>query len=168
MLSQGVRSGRAARLVKYLLLSPVFCLGLVAQGRAADQFPADTAFVRNAEQVGAQEIADSRDALAKSKDPAILAVAKQMQDDGNVITQRLTTFAVEKGWPTPTLDPPHTMSHYSDHHYVVGQIQAGQHALAFYTEEAANGADTQLQEYARETVPILRQRLASLRSLRTS
>lgn len=33
---------------------------------------------------------------------------------------------------------------------------------------AANGADTALQEFARDRVPILRQRLAALRSLRTS
>jgi putative membrane protein len=153
---------------KYVLLSTVLCLGQITLGRAADQFPADTEFVRKAEQAGAQDIADSRSALAKSKDPAILTVAKQIQEERSVLTRRLATLSVEKGWPTPTLDPPNTMSHYSDHRYVVRQIQAQQDALAFYAEESANGADTQLQEVARGTVPILRRRLASLRSLRTS
>jgi predicted outer membrane protein len=155
-------------LVKYVLLSTVLWLGLITLGRAADQFPADAEFVRKAVQAGAQEIADSQSALAKSKDPAILAVAKQIQEEGSVVTQRLATLSVEKGWPTPTLDPPNTMSHYSDHRYVVRQIEAQQDALAFYVEEAANGADTQLQEVGRGTVPILRRRLASLRLLRTS
>jgi putative membrane protein len=155
-------------LVKCVLLSTALYLGLISLGGAADQFPADTEFVRKAEQAGAQEIADSRSALAESKDPAIIAVAKQMQEEESVVTQRLATLSVEKGWPTPTLDPPHTMGHYSDHRYLVGQIQAQQDALAFYAEEAANGADTELQEFARGTVPILQHSLASLRSLRTS
>jgi putative membrane protein len=154
--------------VNYVLLSMVLCLDLITVGRAADQFPADTEFVRKAEQVGAQEIADSRIALAKSKDPAILAVAKQIQEDGSVVNQRLETLSLEKGWPSPTLDPPHTMSHYSDHRFVSRQIQARQDSLAFYEEEAANGADTELQEFARGTVPVLQRSLASLRSLRTS
>jgi predicted outer membrane protein len=145
-----------------------FCLGVVTLGRAADQFPVDTGFVRNAEQAGTQEIADARGALAMSKNSAVHEVAKRIEEDGTLVNRRLATLSVEKGWPTPTLDPADMMSHYSDHRFVDRQIQSQQDALGFYAEEAANGADTELQEFARATVPILRQRLVSLRLLRTS
>ena len=46
----------------------LFYLGATTLGRAADQFPADTDFVRKAERSGNQEISDSRDALTMSKD----------------------------------------------------------------------------------------------------
>jgi predicted outer membrane protein len=146
----------------------LFCLGVTAVGRAADQLPADTDFVRKSEQSANQEIADARDALAMSKDPAILAVAKQIQEDSTVANRQLAALSVEKGWPTPDLDPPDTISRYSDHGYVVRQIHAQQDALTFYAEEAANGADTSLQEFARDKMPTLRQRLVSLKILRTS
>jgi predicted outer membrane protein len=155
-------------LAKIAFVMTLFYLGATTLGRAADQFPADTDFVRKAERSGNQEIADSRDALTMSKDPAILAVAKQILDDGNVASRHLATLSVEKGWPTPTLDPPTTMSSYSDQRYVVQQIQAQQDALTLYGQEAVNGADTDLQAFARDQVPVLRRRLVSLRLLRTS
>ena len=155
-------------LAKYVLVTAAFLLGGVTLGRAADQFPADTEFVRKAEQAGAQEIADSRGALAMSKDSAILAVAKRSLEDGTAANQRLAAISVEKGWPSPTLASPNTMTPYSDHRFVVRQIQARQEALGFYAEEAANGADTELQEFAHGTLPSLQRSLATLRSLRTS
>ena len=103
-----------------------------------------------------------------SKDPAIQEVAKRIAEDGRVVTQRLATLAIEKGWPSQTLDPPDSISPYSDQAYLVREVRVQRDALAFYTEEAANGADAALQEFARSTVPILRQRLATLRALRTS
>ena len=52
--------------------------------------------------------------------------------------------------------------------YIGRQIKAEQDALALYSEEAVNGADTDLQELARNTVPKLRQRLVSLELLHAS
>jgi predicted outer membrane protein len=155
-------------LAKFAFVMTLVYFGATTLGRAADQFPADTDFVRKAEQLGNQEIADARDALAMSKDPAILAVAKLIQEDGTVANRQLAALSVEKGWPTPTLDPPAAIGHYSDHGYVVRQIHAQRDALAFCGQEAANGADTSLQEFARGMLPTLRQRLMSLMAIRTS
>jgi predicted outer membrane protein len=137
-------------------------------GHAADSFSADTDFVRKAEQACSQETADARLALTKSKDRKVRNVAKLLEVDGVAATRRLAALEVEKGWPTPTLDPNDTWSHYSDHSYVARQIRAQQNAIASFAEEAANGADTTLQEFARSTLPTLRQRLESLRLLHTS
>jgi putative membrane protein len=135
---------------------------------AADQFPADNDFVRSAEQAANQEVADARFALKMSSHSDVRRVATNMQRYGTTANRRLTALAVEKGWPSPTLDRPNTTSDYSDHRYVARQIRAQQDAIAFYKEEAANGADTDLQEFARETLPTLQHSLVSLKRLRSS
>jgi predicted outer membrane protein len=155
-------------LAKYVFVATMSCLGVTSLGRAADTFPADADFVRKAARSGNQEIADARGALAMSKDPAIQELAKRIEEDGTSANRRLAALEIEKGWPTPAVDPPYAMSPYSDHRYIVRQIRAQLDALKFYTQEADDGADTALQEFARGTVPILRQRLASLRSVRSS
>jgi putative membrane protein len=166
-----IRPEKTAMRLKCALFT-ISCIALAGRGhavdRAADQFSADTDFVSRAEQAGNQGIADARVALARCKNPEVGKVARLIQDDGTAVNQRLASLAVEKGWPTPALDPPDTMNHYSDHGYVVRQIKAEQSALAFYSEEAVNGTDMKLQEFARETVPKLRQRLVSLRLLHSS
>jgi putative membrane protein len=160
------------RLTTMLLIVAVFMtvssLAVSDGGRAADQFAADADFVRRAEQAGNQEMADARSALASSKDSAVQTVAKLLQTDGAQATRRLAALAVEKGWPSPPLDPPDLMSHYSDRGYAANQIRAEQDAIALYAEEAANGADSDLQEFARAALPALRRRLDSLRLLRSS
>ena len=155
-------------LLRCILFVTICCVDVTTPGRAADPFPADTDFARNAEQACSQEIDDARLAITKSNDPMVRDVAKRMQDDGTAETQQLAALAVEKGWPAAALNPTDTWSRYSDHRYVLRQIRAQQNAIALYTEEAANGADTKLQEFARKTLPVLRQRLESLRLLRTS
>jgi predicted outer membrane protein len=113
-------------------------------------------------------VADARFALARSNDPAVRKVAKLMQQDGTEANQRLAALAIEKGWPAPALDPPEAMSRYSRERYAARQLRAERDVLAFYSEEAANGSDTRLQEFARDALPILRQRLESLRLLHIS
>jgi predicted outer membrane protein len=153
--------------MKYVFVTVIACL-CVTVGRAADTFPTDTDFVKKAQGSGNQEIADARGALAMSKNLAVLEVAKRIEEDGGMVNRRLERLAIDKGWPAPVLDPPYSLSPYSDKRYLVRQIRAQKDALRFYTEEAANGTDTALQEFALSTVPILRMRLAILQSIRTS
>jgi predicted outer membrane protein len=154
--------------MRAILLLTIFALGAAPLSQAADPFPADTDFVRKAERAGNQEIADARVALSMSKDPAIQAVAKQMLDDGKGENQRLAALSVEKGWPSASLEPPDSMRQYSDDNYVARQIQELRGAIAFYAEEATNGADTDLQEFARGLLPTLRRRLDSLKLKQSS
>jgi predicted outer membrane protein len=153
---------------KYALSVTFASLVLSSLSGAADQFPADNDFVRNAEQAANQEVADARVALKMSHHSDVRNVAQIMQRDGTTANRRLTTLAVEKGWPSPTLDMPDTPSDYSDHRYVTRQIRAQQDAIAFYKEEAANGADTDLQAFARETLRTLQHSLIALQTLRSS
>lgn len=153
---------------KYALSITLACLLVSSMCGAADQFPADNDFVRNAEQAANQEVADARFALKMSSHSDVRRAAQIMRRDGTTANRRLAALAVEKGWPSPTLDMPDITIDYSDHSYVARQIRAQQDAIAFYKEEAANGADTDLQEFARETLPTLQHSLVSLQALRSS
>jgi putative membrane protein len=153
---------------KSIVIIAVSCLLLSSLARAVDQFPADTNFVAKAEQAGNLEVLAARTALTHSRNPNLRKIAKALQIDGASVNRRLATLAVEKGWPSPSLDAPDDSGDYSDHHFVVGQIRAHQVAIALYRQEASTGADTDLQEFARNTLPTLRRRLLALQSLRSS
>jgi predicted outer membrane protein len=148
----------------------IVCLGLVMATavRAADQFPADTEFVRMAEQTGEQAIVDARFALNMSHNAGVKDAARLLQNDGIAANRKLMALAVEKGWPAPALNTADPVLDYSDYHFVSRQIRVQQKAIALYKEEAANGADTELQEFARDALPALQRGLISLRSLRSS
>jgi putative membrane protein len=136
--------------------------------RAADEYPADTMFLRRAEQSGEQAIVDAGLALKKSTNPKVRQAALMLQSDGLAANQRLAALAVEKGWPSPSLAAADTTRAYSDRHFISQQISTQQRTIALYQEEALNGVDTDLQEFARATLPTLQRGLISLQSLRSS
>jgi predicted outer membrane protein len=144
------------------------CCLLMTVVYAADEFPADTMFLRRAEQSGEQAIADARFALKMSKNAEVKKAAMMLRSQGIAANRRLAALAVEKGWPSPSLTKADTTLDYSDYHFISRQIRTQQRAIALYEEEAINGADTDLQEFARETLPNLQRALVSLQSLRSS
>ncbi len=146
--------------VSFVFVSPITL--------AADQVPADSDFVAKAEQASNLEVVAARTALKESRNLRLRQIAEALTLDGAAANRRLSTMAVEKGWPSPTLGEPDGSSDYSDHNFVVGQIQAHQVAIALYREEATTGADTDLQEFARDTLRTLRRRLLALQSLQSS
>jgi predicted outer membrane protein len=135
---------------------------------ARDQFPADTDFVRRAEQAANQEAADAHAALQMSGNARLKRLAAQMQADANALSERLAALSVEKGWPNRGFGVPDTENVYSDHDYIGRQVRAQRSLIRFYKEEAANGADTDLQEFARQTLPVLEHHLAALQLFRNS
>ena len=102
------------------LLSPAAAalLLLASTAHAADQHPADTDFVTKAEQAGNQEVLAATTALSKSGNPSVRRVAKALRLDGEAANRRLSIMAVEKGWPSPSLDAPADVSEYSDHQFM--------------------------------------------------
>jgi predicted outer membrane protein len=152
------------------LMSPAAAslLLFTSLAHAVDQFPADNYFVTKAEQAGNQEVLAATTALSKSRNPEVRRVAKALQLDGAAANRRLSTMAIEKGWPSPSLDPPEDVSDYSDHQFVITEIRAHKVIIDLYREEAATGADTDLQEFARNALRTLRRRLLALQSLRSS
>jgi hypothetical protein len=57
---------------------------------------------------------------------------------------------------------------YTDREFVTGQIAASQRAIAIFREEAQNGADRDLQDFARQSLPSLEACLDAFRSLQDS
>jgi putative membrane protein len=159
-----------AAIMLVIRASSMVCFGLVmaAAVHAADQYPVDTEFVRMAEQTGEQAVVDARFALKWSRNADVKEAASRLQSDGIAANRKLLALAVEKGWPSPALNTADPVIDYSDYHFVSRQIRVQQKAIALYQEEAANGADTDLQEFARDALPALERGLISLRSLRSS
>jgi predicted outer membrane protein len=154
--------------LKYASIMITGCLLFSSISGAADQFLADNDFVRNAEQAANQEVADARLAFKNSRHSDVRKAAQIMERDGLTANRRLAALAIEKGWPSPSLDTPENLPEYSDSRFIDQQIKAQRDAIAFYKAEALNGADTDLQTFARETLPILQHSLASLQNLRSS
>jgi predicted outer membrane protein len=158
----------ATMMVNRALSMVCFGLLMAAVAHAGDQFPADTEFVRMAEQTGEQAVVDAGFALKWSRNANVKEAASRLQSDGIAANRKLLALAVEKGWPAPALSTADPVIDYSDYHFVSRQIRVQQKAIALYQEEAANGADTDLQEFARDALPALQRGLISLRSLRSS
>jgi putative membrane protein len=144
------------------------CLFGLSTVHAGDEFAVDTAFIRKAEQTTEQAMVDTRFALKMSLNAHVKEAARMLQNDGMIANRKLLALAVEKGWPAPILDTADTTRDYSDYHFISWQIRLQQRAIALYQAEADNGADTDLQAFARETLPALQRGLMSLRSLRSS
>jgi putative membrane protein len=158
----------AVTMVRLMSPAAAALLLLASTAHAADQYPADTDFVTKAEQAGNQDVLAATAALSKSGNPNVRRVAKVLRLDGEAANRRLSIMAVEKGWPSPSLDAPADVSDYSDHEFVASEIRAHKVTIALYREEARTSADTDLQEFARNALHTLRRRLLTLQSLRSS
>jgi putative membrane protein len=141
---------------------------LAPQAGAADHFAADDDFVREAQRAGSREVADAQSALTLSNNPNVKQAAQMMLSDGTTVNRRLAEIAVEEGWIPASPEPAADGSDYSDYTYIIGQIAAQRRAIDVYEQEAANGADTTLREFAKKTVPAMRRTLESLRALRSA
>ena len=141
---------------------------LAPRAGAADHFAADDDFVRAAQRAGSREVADAQSALTLSNNPNVKQAAQMMLSDGTTVNRRLAEIAVEEGWIPASPEPAADGSDYSDYTYIIGQIAAQRRAIDVYEQEAANGADTTLREFAKKTVPAMRRTLESLRALRSA
>ena len=117
---------------------------------------------------GSREVADAQSALTLSNNPNVKQAAQMMLSDGTTVNRRLAEIAVEEGWIPASPEPAADGSDYSDYTYIIGQIAAQRRAIDVYEQEAANGADTTLREFAKKTVPAMRRTLESLRALRSA
>jgi putative membrane protein len=135
---------------------------------ADDALPADADFVRRAENVAHGQIEAATVALTRSQALHVKTIAGQLQADGSTEIQRLATLAIENGWPSPVLTAPGTRPAYSDRAWIDASIAALEAAISMYQEEADHGVNTDLKEFAIETLPTLQERLVALRALGAS
>jgi putative membrane protein len=137
-------------------------------------------FVQNMLMGDKFEIESSQLALEKSHDRAVRDFARDMiaahsetSTDLKAIADR--TIAGRTVTVPPMLDPQHMAMYHAlesrfgpafDREYIAQQFTAHRQALAFMEGYARGGAVPELQDFARHTVPVIRDHLAMLRSIR--
>ena len=132
---------------------------------ADDGLPADAGFVGRAENIAHVQVEAATLALQRSQAGEIRKMARLLQADGSTEIERLATLAVENGWPPPVLAGTAPGSAYSDRDWVDARLAALAATIVMYQEEAEHGANTDLKEFAIETLPTLQERLVALRGL---
>jgi putative membrane protein len=126
------------------------------------------------------EIASSRLALDKSRDPAVRDFARDMigahsetSNDLKEVVDR--TVLSNEVTPPPQLDPRHMSMYHAleasfgrdfDREYLAQQFAAHREALAYMEGYARHADMPELQRFAAHTVPVIRDHLAMLRSIR--
>jgi putative membrane protein len=143
----------------------VGCLLLACASYADDGLPADAGFVSRAENIAHGQVEAARLALQRSQASEVRRIAGLLQGDGATEIERLATLAVENGWPSPVLAGTAPGSAYSDRDWVDARLAALAATIVMYQEEAEHGVNTDLKEFAIETLPTLQERLVALRAL---
>ncbi|MGS1010080.1 DUF4142 domain-containing protein [Achromobacter anxifer] len=136
---------------------------------------ADRDFLENAAQAGNLEIAGSKLALEKARDPDVKAFAQKMVDDHGKAGQQLATLAQSKGYQAPTepsliqqakLKALGLRDDSFDKAYVdeIG-VSAHQDAVKLFEKASNDVKDPDAKQFAIETLPILQQHLEMATSL---
>jgi putative membrane protein len=150
---------------KFSLSVAVGWLLLACPCDADDGLPADADFVGRAENIAHGQVEAAKLALQQSQAGEVRKIAGLLQCDGATEIERLATLAVENGWPSPVLAGTASGSTYSDRDWVEARVAALTATIAMYQEEADHGVNTDLKEFALETLPTLQERLVALRAL---
>ena len=135
----------------------------------------DQSYINAAAANDAAEIQSSQLAATKARSARVKQFAAKMVSDHTAADQQLMTIAQSKGF-TPDATPPQMaqdmMAKLSadrpvafDRDYLRGQVAAHQMAVKAFQDEIANGQDTDVKQFATNTLPIIQQHLATARRL---
>jgi len=132
--------------------------------------PDDISFVHQATENGRKEVNAAREALPQLKNPELKRIAEMLASDHSAANARLSKLAETKGWPLPAprseaSPPTGTASGDFDAKWTAEMIAGHERSLALYRSEAQNGADKDLRNFARDTLPVIEHHLAELRSV---
>lgn len=136
---------------------------------------ADRDFLENAAQAGNLEVAGSKLALEKARDPDVKAFAQKMIDDHGKAGQQLATLAQGKGYQAPTepslvqqakLKALGLRDDSFDKAYVdeIG-VSAHQDAVKLFEKASNDVKDPNVKQFAIETLPVLQQHLEMATSM---
>lgn len=176
---------KTRHLTATLLASLTLAAAHAAQAQTAPTAPptapearldsADRDFLENAAQAGNLEIAGSKLALEKARDPDVKAFAQKMIDEHGKAGQELATLAKSKGYDAPT-DPSLVQQaklkalglrdDSFDKAYVdeIG-VSAHQDAVKEFEEASNEAKDPDVKQFATQTLPVLQQHLEAAQAL---
>jgi putative membrane protein len=163
--------------MKILTLSAAaLILGLTGAAYAQQAIPkADNSFAQKAAGAGLSEVAEANIAVNKTDNADVKQFAQQMITDHTKANDELTKIAQGKGMTLPTEPPKHDRAQAGklqnlsgaafDKRYIADQLTAHKQAVALFTRESKRGKDTDLKQFASETLPTLQHHLEMVQSL---
>jgi len=130
----------------------------------------DITFVRKATESAYKEVNSAKEAIPQLTQPDLKRMAEMLVTDHSSANARLAKIAEGKHWPVPpapaTGAPPSgTASTNFDATWTADMIAGHERSVAMYRAEAQSGEDSDLRNYARETLPTIEHHLAELRRL---
>ncbi|MGY6271325.1 DUF4142 domain-containing protein [Achromobacter denitrificans] len=176
---------KTRHLTATLLASLTLAAAHAAQAQTAPAAPpaaseakldsADRDFIENAAQAGNMEIAGSKLALEKARDPDVKAFAQKIIDDHGKAGQQLASIAKSKGYDAPTepslvqqakLKALGLRDDSFDKAYIdeIG-VSAHQDAVKLFQEASNDVKDPDVKQFAIQTLPVLQQHLEMAQGL---
>lgn len=131
-------------------------------------------FVHKAAVAGMKEVKAGELAKQKAVNPRVRAFGERMITDHTMANEKLMAIAKKKGWasqlPAPGSIPGDPMLINSkgaefDRMYVTMMVKDHREAVALFEDEAKNGKDAELREFAKMTLPKLKDHLASIEAI---
>jgi len=130
----------------------------------------DLTFLQQAAIGGAAEVEMGKLAMQQSADPAIRVFGRWMMTDHQFANELLANLAQAAGVSLPAAYDQEHQAAYDrlrtlsgaafDREYVPDQVRMHQQTIALFRQEAASGADPQLNLFAQRMLPMLQQHLA--------
>ncbi len=140
---------------------------LAALPLAASAMPSsqDTMFAIKAAQAGMTEVKLAALAMQKSSNPQVLSFARAMNADHSKANAQLATIMKGDGLMAPSSVGPKNEALMGklqalngpafDAMYLKSQLPAHRKVLSLFKMEAANGSDTSLVAFAKQTIPVI-------------
>ena len=130
----------------------------------------DSDFVIKAGQAGTAEVGLAAIALRKSSNPHVISFAKEMHADHSKANAQLMSIVQAQGVAPPSGVGAKNVALMTelkaqsgsafDNHYLKSQLPAHQQVLALFQAEAANGSDSKLVAFAKQTIPVIESHIA--------
>ena len=165
-----------AALLASALAGPVTAQAAASSAMSGASAASDATFVKKAVTSDMYEIQASQLAQTKATSADVKSFASRMITDHTKTSDRLKAILASKsGLKPPTaLDATHrgllnrlrsASGSSFDHLYVQQQVGAHQQAVMLFTSESQNGKDSDLKNFASETLPTLQQHLTMAQQL---
>jgi putative membrane protein len=166
--------------MRSMTLAVVAALAGIAAGAAKAADPGDRQtreFIQAAGESDTFEIMEAHTALAQSRDPEVIAFAKQMIQDHGETSRRLSEVAIRAGLKPPPMAVGASQSPFlaalqsargADFDRLYWQQQALAHRSALVTEQAyaAAGGVPAIRQTAAATIPMIQSHLAMAERMR--
>lgn len=153
----------------------VLALAVAGARSAEDEKLDDAGFVKKVSSACQGELKAGEMALQKANDAKVKSFAQRIIDDHNRAGKDLEELASRKGWTLSKtiddrcqkeLDRLSSMTAQGfDHAFIESQIKGHEEAIKLFEKESKSGQDADLKEWARKTLPTLREHLQQAKEI---